>query len=79
MISAELSLTRFLRIGYHRANAVDATLLLNDPDMTRFRASYFEMFPVWRHGDWIKSTSVAAALSMAVLIQPSTGKAFVWA
>ncbi|MCO5187785.1 MAG: acetoacetate--CoA ligase [Anaerolineae bacterium] len=27
----------------------------NDPDMTRYRASYFEMFPgVWRHGDWIK-------------------------
>ncbi len=27
----------------------------NDPDMTRYRASYFEMFPgLWRHGDWIK-------------------------
>ncbi len=27
----------------------------NDPEMTRYRASYFEMYPgVWRHGDWIK-------------------------
>ncbi len=27
----------------------------NDPDMKRYRESYFEMFPgVWRHGDWIK-------------------------
>ena len=27
----------------------------NDPGMTRYRESYFEMFPgVWRHGDWIK-------------------------
>ena len=26
----------------------------NDPDMARYTASYFEMFPgVWRHGDWI--------------------------
>ena len=30
----------------------------NDPDMRRYRASYFEVFPgVWRHGDWIKITS----------------------
>lgn len=29
----------------------------NDPDGTRYRDSYFEMFPgVWRHGDWIKVT-----------------------
>lgn len=27
----------------------------NDPDMRRYRASYFEMFPgIWRHGDWLK-------------------------
>ncbi|MCB9450901.1 MAG: acetoacetate--CoA ligase [Anaerolineaceae bacterium] len=27
----------------------------NDPTMTRYTESYFEMFPgVWRHGDWIK-------------------------
>jgi acetoacetyl-CoA synthetase len=26
----------------------------NDPEMVRYRESYFEMFPgVWRHGDWI--------------------------
>jgi len=26
----------------------------NDPDMARYKASYFEMFPgIWRHGDWI--------------------------
>ncbi len=25
-----------------------------DPNMARYRASYFEMFPgIWRHGDWI--------------------------
>jgi len=29
----------------------------NDPDFTRYRESYFEMFPgIWRHGDWIKIT-----------------------
>ncbi|WCN39539.1 acetoacetate--CoA ligase [Aneurinibacillus uraniidurans] len=27
----------------------------NDPDGSRYRESYFEMFPgLWRHGDWIK-------------------------
>lgn len=27
----------------------------NDPDMTRYKASYFEMYPgIWRHGDWIE-------------------------
>jgi acetoacetyl-CoA synthetase len=31
--------------------------LWNDPDGSRYRDSYFEMFPgVWRHGDWIKVT-----------------------
>ncbi len=30
----------------------------NDPDGTRYRDSYFEMYPgVWRHGDWITLTS----------------------
>ncbi len=30
----------------------------NDPDGSKYRASYFEMYPgVWRHGDWIKVTS----------------------
>jgi acetoacetyl-CoA synthetase len=30
----------------------------NDPDGSRYRESYFEMFPgVWRHGDWLKITS----------------------
>ncbi|MFI5619029.1 acetoacetate--CoA ligase [Streptomyces sp. NPDC051567] len=29
----------------------------NDPDGSRYRESYFEMFPgVWRHGDWITVT-----------------------
>lgn len=27
----------------------------NDPEMARYRESYFEMFPgIWRHGDWLK-------------------------
>ncbi|MFD9129311.1 acetoacetate--CoA ligase [Kitasatospora sp. NPDC059571] len=30
----------------------------NDPDGTRYRDSYFEMFPgTWRHGDWITVTA----------------------
>ncbi|MFF5718459.1 acetoacetate--CoA ligase [Streptomyces buecherae] len=30
----------------------------NDPDGSRYRDSYFEMFPgAWRHGDWITRTS----------------------
>ncbi|MFI8996892.1 acetoacetate--CoA ligase [Streptomyces sp. NPDC053542] len=30
----------------------------NDPDGSRYRDSYFEMYPgVWRHGDWITRTA----------------------
>jgi acetoacetyl-CoA synthetase len=33
------------------------TRFWNDPDGSRYRESYFEMFPgVWRHGDWITLT-----------------------
>ena len=32
--------------------------LWNDPDNSRYIASYFDMYPgVWRHGDWVKFTS----------------------
>ena len=35
----------------------------NDPDGSRYRESYFEMFPgVWRHGDWIEITSRGTAI-----------------
>jgi len=35
----------------------------NDPDGSRYRESYFEMFPgVWRHGDWIEITSRGTAV-----------------
>ena len=31
--------------------------LWNDPDGSRYRESYFDMYPgIWRHGDWIKIT-----------------------
>jgi acetoacetyl-CoA synthetase len=31
--------------------------LWNDPDGSRYRESYFDVYPgVWRHGDWIKVT-----------------------
>jgi acetoacetyl-CoA synthetase len=34
-----------------------------DPDGTRYRESYFEMYPgVWRHGDWIKITDRGTAV-----------------
>ncbi len=34
-----------------------------DPDMQRYRASYFETFPgIWRHGDWIKITPRGSAV-----------------
>lgn len=37
--------------------------LWDDPDLSRYRASYFEMYPgVWRHGDWIKITSRGSAV-----------------
>ena len=37
--------------------------LWNDPDFSRYRASYFDMFPgVWRHGDWIRITSRGSAV-----------------
>ena len=37
--------------------------LWNDPDGLRYRESYFEMYPgVWRHGDWIKITSMGCCI-----------------
>lgn len=34
-----------------------------DPDGSRYRAAYFDMYPgVWRHGDWIEITSRATAI-----------------
>ena len=34
-----------------------------DEDGSRYRESYFEMFPgVWRHGDWIEITSRGTAI-----------------
>jgi acetoacetyl-CoA synthetase len=37
--------------------------LWNDPDGSRYRESYFEMFPgIWRHGDWIKITEHGSAV-----------------
>ncbi len=34
-----------------------------DEDGSRYRASYFEMFPgIWRHGDWIEITSRGTAI-----------------
>jgi acetoacetyl-CoA synthetase len=35
----------------------------NDPDLARYRASYFDVYPgVWRHGDWIKLTRRGTAV-----------------
>jgi acetoacetyl-CoA synthetase len=35
----------------------------NDPNGTRYRESYFEMYPgVWRHGDWIRITERGSAV-----------------
>jgi acetoacetyl-CoA synthetase len=35
----------------------------NDPDGSRYRESYFEMFPgTWRHGDWIEITDRGTAI-----------------
>jgi acetoacetyl-CoA synthetase len=35
----------------------------NDEDGSRYRASYFEMYPgVWRHGDWIEITARGSAI-----------------
>jgi acetoacetyl-CoA synthetase len=37
--------------------------LWNDPDFTRYRASYFDMYAgVWRHGDWIRITTRGSAI-----------------
>jgi acetoacetyl-CoA synthetase len=37
--------------------------LWGDPDGSRYRESYFEMFPgIWRHGDWIEITSRGTAI-----------------
>jgi acetoacetyl-CoA synthetase len=37
--------------------------LWNDPDFSRYRASYFDMYPgVWRHGDWIRITPRGSAI-----------------
>jgi acetoacetyl-CoA synthetase len=35
----------------------------NDPDMRRYRESYFEMYPgIWRHGDWVQITRRGGAI-----------------
>ena len=35
----------------------------NDPDGSRLRAAYFEMYPgIWRHGDWIEITERGTAI-----------------
>jgi acetoacetyl-CoA synthetase len=35
----------------------------NDPDGSRLREAYFEMYPgVWRHGDWIKITDRGSSI-----------------
>jgi len=35
----------------------------NDPDGSRYRESYFELYPgVWRHGDWIRFTERGSAV-----------------
>jgi acetoacetyl-CoA synthetase len=35
----------------------------DDADASRYRASYFDMYPgVWRHGDWIRFTSRGSAV-----------------
>src|SRR3954449_10364919 len=35
----------------------------NDPDGSRYRESYFEMYPgVWRHGDWLEITERGTCL-----------------
>ncbi|MGB2710784.1 MAG: acetoacetate--CoA ligase [Conexibacter sp.] len=37
--------------------------LWNDPDGSKYRASYFDMYPgVWRHGDWIEITERGTAI-----------------
>jgi len=37
--------------------------LWNDPDGSRYRAAYFEMYPgVWRHGDWIEMRASGGAV-----------------
>jgi acetoacetyl-CoA synthetase len=37
--------------------------LWNDPDGTRYRESYFDVYPgVWRHGDWIEITERGTAI-----------------
>jgi acetoacetyl-CoA synthetase len=37
--------------------------LWNDPDFSRYRASYFDMYPgIWRHGDWIRLTARGSAV-----------------
>ncbi|WP_436788134.1 acetoacetate--CoA ligase [Yinghuangia sp. YIM S10712] len=39
------------------------TMFWNDPDTSRYTASYFDTYPgVWRHGDWITITSRGTAV-----------------
>ena len=46
------------RAGDHRADAVDAGVLLGRRRRSRLHDSYFADYPgVWRHGDWIRITS----------------------
>ena len=48
-------------VGDHGSDAVHAAALLERPDGSRSRSSYFETFPgVWRHGDLVEFASMAA-------------------
>ena len=48
----------------HRADAVDADLLLGTTTTARrLRESYFDTYPgIWRHGDWIEITERGTAI-----------------
>ena len=51
-----------------------------DEDGSRYRESYFEMFPgVWRHGDWIEITERGTAIIYGAPTRRSTAAASAWA
>ena len=53
--------------------------LWGDPDGSRYRESYFSMFPgVWRHGDWIEITERGTAVIPAAPTRRSTAAACGW-
>ena len=68
------------RAGDHRADAVDAAVLLGRRGRRPLPRELLLMYPgIWRHGDWIEITTAAPRSSTGARTRRSTAAACGWA